>query len=392
MNNGLVVYVGPYSFPNGGAAARRIYANAISLKEAGFDVVVTSGQMCDQAPDNDVYEDLAVVSLEERKFEHFPRFLKHLFYFSMGTKTIAWLDKLTTKPKAVILYSGYSPYLIKLLRWTKKNNVKLIFDAVEWYESSSMFGRFFSPYYLNIELSMRWLSIKTKNIIAISTFLENHYKRNHCRTILIPPTLNHDRVKFQLDRKYDAALKLVYAGSPERKDLIDNVIEATLKIYEDGININLHIAGVTLESFNNLDSIRKCRLKNISDVVINHGYIEHSRALELVRMADFSVLIRPLQRSSHAGFSTKFIESMAVGTPVIANITSDLGKYLVDGVNGFVCEDSDVSSLVLQLHRAAILNHDAYNGMRLEARKLSELYFDYRHYSDSLAEFINQAD
>lgn len=389
MNNGLVVYVGPYSFPNGGAAARRIYANALSLRDAGFDVVITSGQMQTQAPDNNIYEGISVISLNERQFEQLPRLIKHFFYFSMGKKTIDWLDTLTTKPKAIILYSGYSPYLIKLLRWSKKNNVKLIFDAVEWYAPQSRVGGFFSPYHLNILLAMRWLSVRTKNIIAISTYLEKHYKKNHCKTILIPPTLDHARVKARFEKSSDSGLILVYAGSPEKKDLLDNVIDATMRLHEDGIDITLHIAGVTKEYFRNLNTIKKYNATDISSIIINHGYIEHDKALDLVRMADFSVLIRPLQRSSHAGFSTKFVESMAVGTPVIANITSDLGNYLIDGVNGFVCEDNHVTSITKQFHRAAKLNNIIYKRMRFAARELSENSFDYRNFSTHLDKFIN---
>jgi len=40
-----VAYAGPSSFPNGGAAARRILGNALALRDAGYRVAVGSGQI-----------------------------------------------------------------------------------------------------------------------------------------------------------------------------------------------------------------------------------------------------------------------------------------------------------------------------------------------------------
>ena len=47
QGNKTVFYIGPFSFPNGGAAARRILGNYLSLKDNGFDVKILSGQKKD---------------------------------------------------------------------------------------------------------------------------------------------------------------------------------------------------------------------------------------------------------------------------------------------------------------------------------------------------------
>ena len=39
-----------------------------------------------------------------------------------------------------------------------------------------------------------------------------------------------------------------------------------------------------------------------------------------------------------AGFPTKVVESMSLGVPVITTNTSDLAKYVIDGVNGYIVD------------------------------------------------------
>ena len=37
----------------------------------------------------------------------------------------------------LILYHGYTPFVIRLLKWCRKNRVPLIADVVEWYDAAS---------------------------------------------------------------------------------------------------------------------------------------------------------------------------------------------------------------------------------------------------------------
>src|SRR5208282_6294467 len=66
------------------------------------------------------------------------------------------------------------------------------------------------------------------------------------------------------------------------------------------------------------------------------GRMPHSEALQTLAGMDFSILLRPNLRYAHAGFPTKLGESLAMGVPVICNLTSDLGMYVRDGQEGIV--------------------------------------------------------
>jgi glycosyltransferase involved in cell wall biosynthesis len=380
----LVVYVGPYAFPDGGAAARRIYGNCISLKSAGYDVVVTSGQMSDDF--NLEYNGIRVVSLNERRYERLPTLLKHLMYFSAGKATVEWLDSLDKKPESIILYSGYSPYLLKLLPWAKKNGVKLIFDVVEWYDPPSLIARFFSPYYLNIELAMRHLIKRCDGLIVISDYLRKYYAPAVKNIAQVPPTVDLVNITPSNRDLRQNSTKFVYAGTPGRKDALSSIIAAVLKADALGERVEFHIAGVPRERMIEFLPSTDNASDFVGRVVKCHGVLNHSDTMSLVSVSDYSIILRPDKRSIHAGFPTKFVESMAVGTPVIANLTSDLGRYLKDGFNGFVCPNSDIDSLLEVIKRCS--QHNGREGMRLRARETAESYFAPEIYSDEFLKLI----
>lgn len=387
--NRSVIYLGPFSFPDGGAAARRILGNCKALMAAGASVCVASGQMKKNGEEFLIHEGVKVFSLEERNAEHLPKILKHLSYITMGKATIRWLNSLERKPDAIILYSGYSPYLIRLIPWARNNGVRLIFDAVEWYDPPSKLAAL-SPYYLNIEFAMRLLLPRVKHIVAISGYLDEHYRKKGCTTLIVPPLI--DSLEFPIrpaNRGKKDFTVLSYAGSPGNKDHLNDVIESVLQMRGEGINISINIAGVNFKDIFTYEAIQKRGLKKSPDGINCFGRLNHADSIRLVMESDFSVFLRRNARYANAGFPTKFVESLGVGTPVIANLTSDLKNYLDDGETGFVVADCSVEELKSSLTRAHFMPASSYGDMREKSRKAAERHFDFRRFSTGFANFIH---
>lgn len=388
MKNNLIFYVGPFGFPNGGAAARRIYGNCLTLKKAGYRVSVISGQAPSSRDDSVFdYDGIEVHSVNERVHENKPTLIKHLLYLRMGSRTISYLNSLPEKPSVIILYSGYSPYLLNFIPWCKKNKIKLVFDAVEWYEPSRSL-MYITPYYLNIEFAMRSLIAKTGNVITISNYLNNYYDDKGCNTLKIPPTLATDRIIANIGQGYGDVISLVYAGNPGRKEYLDVILNAIIILNENSLSFCLHVAGVDKEYFNKIYGSNKISLYVKQGFLFFHGKLQHEEAISLVRNSDFSVIIRPQTKCNNAGFPTKFVESLSVGTPVISTLTSDIEEYLSDGFNGFVCENSSVEELVKQLIKVKSLKKDKYLCMRENARETAVKYFDVNSYSKKIIKFL----
>lgn len=389
-SKGRIVYVGPMSFPNGGAAARRILGNALSLISAGYEVLVGSGQLAQtQSLNIEEFQGISIHSIGERTSEDKPVLIKHLLYSGMGKKTVDWLNTLNPKPIAIILYSGDMPYLIRLMPWCKNHCIPLIYEASEWYDPRNMPGGRYGPYRINFEITMRYLVPRVRNVITISSYLYNHYKQLGCETICIPPTI--DIIHFQnfMKEHNGSLIKIGYTGTPAKnKDLFNNFLEAFYQIDPMGERFQFNVAGQTDSEILNYPAMKTRGIKKLPMVIRNIGKVSHSDAIKLIGNSDFSILLRYPKRYAQAGFPTKVVESMVMGTPVICNLTSDLYKYIQDGISGIVCNDHHVESLINALHRVKKLSSQEISNMSANARKIAEDSFDYRSYVSALDGFI----
>ncbi|MDP3378632.1 MAG: glycosyltransferase [Brevundimonas sp.] len=377
----FVVYVGPFAFPEGGAAARRILGNAQSLVASGYQVLVLSGQ---QAPDDEVHslgDGIFLASTSERNAEHLPNLLRLTRYVTMGAKSRDWLDRLEARPAAVILYSGYTPYILQLRGWCRRAGVPLIFDAVEWYTAASPLGFAASPYLWQTEIAMRWLIPRLDGVIAISRWLEDHYTRAGLPVVRVPPTLDVKATPVGQGGDGDR-LTLVYAGTPGRKDLLGVLLQAVATVDPNGERLRLDIYGP------GPDDLKAYGLDDIPLSVTAHGSVAQATAMAGVARADFSVLLRRPDKVATAGFPTKFVESLAVGTPVIATLTSDLADHLVDGENGLICGDASPETVARVLERALAMTTKQKSALRKAARHTAETGFDYRRHTDGLRRLV----
>lgn len=384
----LIVYAGPVAFPQGGAAARRILGNALSLIAAGFAVEVWTGAKA--APGAaELPQGLTVRTLGERHAEGSPRLFKHLAYCLIGRGLVRALRAEARPLAAVVLYSGYTPYLWRLLAWSRRSGTPVAFDAVEWYDPPHPLRWLVDPYYWNTEFAMRRLAPRVNNAITISRHLEAHFSRRGCHTVRLPPTLDVAAVKADTAaRPADAPLVLSYTGSPGHKDRLGALLAAFAQLGEAGVPLRLHVAGIGEAALLALADVRAHGVRALPANVLLHGSLSHAAALALTREADFSVLLRPPARYAKAGFPTKVAESLACGTPVFGNLTGDLGHHLRDGETAILVPAIDTPSVLTGLRRLLSLPRGALAPMRAAARAEAEAAFDYRATVPALAGFV----
>lgn len=313
---------------------------------------------------------------------------KLFFYVLRGFFVIQLLRKESPQPQAVVFF-GFSPrFLVPLLSYVRSNKIKIIIDIVEWFKPSHLpLGRF-GPFALDLYFGMKYFIPKCDGVIAISTFLQNYYASRNLKTIRIPvlvdTTKNDDSQLFNIepfDKKY---LNLIYAGFPGEKDLIFNLICAVEKLYSDGVDIRLHLLGPTR------DELERKSKRRFAAAIVCHGKVLQNVVPGYLKQADFSILIRPDERYAHAGFPTKFVESLNAGLPVIANYTSDLSLYLKDGYNGFVLEDSSIIAITETLKTILAIDKSKLKIMHKNANLTAKSNFDFRLYANDISLFIHQ--
>lgn len=392
VNPGWIAYVGPFYFPWGQPGSRRVYGIAQSLAEGGQKVSVGCGTAeprelihVDNSRGGGNISYIGLGELPPPSASVASKLVQLLVY--QGVRTVDWLDAQPIKPSHVILYGGYAQYMFRLLPWCRRQRVSLIVDVVEWYDARQLNGGFFGPFHISAKVALHIQFAKSDGIIAISSYLADYYRQRGCPVIRIPPTL--DTVEVQV-RPPSAArssdeLTLVYAGTPGKKDLLENVIRGVMMADPKGERLRLVVLGPTIEQ---VQSLRGGKV--LPSFVQVLGRVPQQDVGKIVRESDFSVLLREPLRFTQAGFPTKFVESVANGTPVIANITSDLGHYLRDSIEGLVAQDHSAEAFAAALGRALRLKPEERMRMRQAARGQAERSFDYRNFTESLKGFLRE--
>ena len=391
-NNKWIAYVGPFSFPWGQPGSRRVGGMARSLADAGYDVVVGSGAAEPAAPlhlgEGEYPGSVSYLGLGEAPppGTRLPAKLLQLFV-NWGKKTVAWLDRQPVKPSCVILYGGSAQYMFRLLPWCRRNGVPLVVDVVEWYNPHQLSGGYFGPFHVSAKIALRYQYAKSAGVIGISSCLTEHYRKKGCEVVRIPPTIDVSGVTLvpRREKGDPSLLTLVYAGTPAKKDLLGNVIRGISMVDPAGKRVRLVVLGPAPEQVKLL-----LNGENLPPFVEVLGRVPQAEVSGIIQQADFSVLLREQELFAQAGFPTKIVESMSNGTPVIANLTSDIGMYLHDGAEGLISPDHSAAAFAETLQRALLLSPETREGMRHATRRQAELSFDFRNFAEPLQDFLKR--
>lgn len=366
-----ILYLGGFELPDKNAAAQRVMANAKLLCEIGFEVSFIGIS-------KDIKNAPAVVDGFKSNPVSYAKNVKQWMHqiFTFVEKEVI----LESKPDYVVLYNFPAIASLRILKICHKRGIKVVHDLTEW-ESNNRWSLTDVMRKIDINLRMRYCMKRMDGVIAISRYLYEYYK-SYTDTIMIPPTVDLQNQKFCRNRKLTAlekTTKLVYAGNAGlsvSKDRLDYIIKEVNALPR----VQLDIVGLSKAQFRSVlgDEVE------ISENIIFHGRVSHSEAVQFVCNADFQMLIRENSLKNKAGFPTKFVESFACCTPVIATLTSNIGDYLIDGVNGFVV--SEKQSLKQVLEKVSYLSVEERIKMKAACRNFEN--FDYRCYKEEFSKIF----
>ena len=382
-----IVYIGAFRLPDLDAAAPRVLNNAKAFRALGHNVRFISwggtyreNHYCDdgkyrvQGFEYQISGDLPLDdSLKER-------FRSKLF---RGKRSIRILNKLP-KPNLIIIYNANNSFSKYMIKYCRRNNIKLANDINEWFSNNELHIMELLPNYIN----MTRTQYKIKNKIVISSFLDKYYSTSN--NVLIPPLCDSDDSKWT-DTIEDNRIKpyegitLIYAGTPAKKDCLHPIVSAVNSLANEGLPIRFLILGTTRETYMKQ---YECFSHFLHQNIIFLGRVAQDLIPAYYKKADYMVLLREPSRKSMAGFPTKFSESFMSGVPVITNATSDLAKYVITGKTGFIVDGWDCDSLLRTLQeKVLVLKRNEIDYMKscvIESRK----YFDWHYYISDFKAFI----
>lgn len=343
-----ILYVGRIGLPED-APGIRVYNIAKILRDIGYETVFFCDKILSNNKHRMLYDNFEYffnepVNLKGKLLSTY-RIYELLTANKMFKRIKEYCEKVD-KPFAIILYNDLYPLTKKLISFCNKNEIKLIMDSTEWYEKvkSKQLVNKIVPYLTDKRIKR--LDKKVNNIISISSYFTDYYEKLGCKVVEIPPVFEVEN-NYNLIKKYnyysEHVVNLVYAGKPSRsKDILDSALKATLSFNQTKIKIRLDVVGVDHKYV-------KGKLGDIEFEkygVFIHGKLPHKDTLDIVRKADFGVLLRFEKRYAKAGFSTKFSECMSNGVSMICNEIGGTDKLLTNGVDGFVIKDASTDSLV----------------------------------------------
>jgi glycosyltransferase involved in cell wall biosynthesis len=374
-----IFYVGEFDFNRKVAAAVRIMNNCKAIQAYGNLNIKIVG-----------YSDIPTMQQDGLPILNVPRgenMLQKLFYYLFRSFFIIRLvNKNGTKNSIIIYYGESTRILLPIYIYCQLKRIKLLVDVVEWYDYASLpYGKY-GPLALDVHICLTRLIPRCDGVIAISSYLTHYFKNRGLKTITVPIIV--DTFKDENEPAYNLGfepnyLNLIYAGFPGQKDFVLNVVNAVEKLSSEGLRVKFHLLGPTQTQLEALS------IKSYSDAIVCYGKVPQERVPSYLKQADFSVLLRPDKRYAHAGFPTKFVESLNAGLPVIANYTSDLALYLKDGYNGFVVENCSTDALVEKISYIISLDKSVFAELKVRAKQTAIENFDYRLYSKPLSEFLS---
>lgn len=350
-----IVYIGGFELPDKNAAAQRVITNGRIFNKLGYNVTYIGVNKSDEFIESSIREykseDFTYYSKPQRYPKTNLEWIKFITDISFVKQTIEF--DLESNVEIVIAYNYPAISLKKLIRFGKKNHIKIIADVTEWYEpQGSYIFRLIKG--TDSYLRMNVFQKKIDGVIAISQFLYDYYEQK--AVIKVPPLVDKSSLKWKkvITQKNHSILRLIYVGSPGngQKDRLDLIINTLSKIRDKVPRFKLTIIGINENEYVEYFGDNAIP-NNIKKNILFNGRIPHLEAIDELKKSDYSIFLRDNNLVNTAGFPTKFVESITCGTPVLTNKSSNVGDYLSDGLLGFeLTLDSLEESLIKALNQS----------------------------------------
>ena len=382
MKNAIILTGNKY--PNGDAGALRQQSIAKILQHLGYTVMIYG---MGEYTSNSIKENDGVLYTSLRGHNN-SRLCRIKDRLTWGSRAFKQIKKSYNKIDVLIVVDDNPLIFKKAEKISKLFNCILIHDCVEWYSPDEFkFGKLSIQYNLKNHINTKSINSKW-SVISISSYLEEWFISRAKRTVTIPVILNMSDVELNYEnRESNRTLKIVYAGAPGKKDSLNHIIEGFSALNKNELNrVELHIIGVTKEQLVKNCNVESVFIDKMGKSLYVHGRIPHAEAVEWVKKADYTVLLRNNElRYAKAGFPTKIVESLKYGTPPICNLSSDLNKYLLDKNNSIIIDGYNSNSVTDAIKKALSISEDEYMFMRKNARETAMKSFDYRKYINALS-------
>lgn len=335
----------------------RVLRYGEALAQRGDEVEVLSLRSSAAVPREEIVHGCRVVRLQERAInEKSPgAFLLRLGRFLWQSQR--WVSRNHALRPFDLIHVHNVPDFLVFAGWRAKlSGAKILLDIHDIVPElfSSKFNA--KPNSMTIRLlrQMEWLSAKFADhvILANHLWLETYTKRSappHKVTVLINYV---DREVFYPRRRTRADDRkiVIFPGSLQWHQGLDVAVRAFPKVVSEIPGAELHIYG---EGQAKPDLIRLAASLGLNGHVKFFGFVPASEIASVMAEADLGVVPKRADSFGNEAFSTKILEFMSLGIPVVASSTKIDRYYFNDSLlRFFPSGDSDgLAGEIVQLLR-----------------------------------------
>lgn len=299
--------------------------------------------------------------------------------------------------RTLVFYGSTVRLTVPLWRYARRSRVRLIASVNEW----GHWGEQSASTYWLLRSGIGFVARRFDGVIAISRMMEAYFQRFPRLAVSRIPSIfdlgQLPPVDPQVwDRVVDRdRIVLAYAGTiAGNKDATANVVRALALLpsaQRDRFVLRLYgsdeaqlTQALGEDAGRVYSSVRGC--------LDWRGFVPRGELQPQLCEADYTVLLRPDEPYANAAFPTKLAESLALGVPAIANLTSDIGEFLQDGVQGHIVADETPRACARVLGEIADRHRHPNRAMRIAAHDTGRRGFDLRSHIDAMHAVLTAAD
>lgn len=394
-----IIYIGEFDMRNQNVQAHLVKNNSKILNRLGYVVqfigvnrAVTSFEEIELLPS---------ISVEDNPYLELPNTLNirgFVNYNKVCAKIFECVTNLSKNNKISYIISYQSPTFATIIKrigqFCRYNAIPYIVNSADIpiFDSQPLFKRQIMQY--NWHLLHKFNQRYANGVIAVSRYIDGFYKKEDRPSVVIPPLFNET-----IDQNYvlSEIPTFVYAGTPfidtqkevnvkGMKDRLDKIIDLLICLKKTNTKFRCVIVGITKEKYC-CNVPRHAKQLMDADNIIFKGRMSHNDTLHEVKNADYMINYRDVNPMTEAGMSTKVVESVSLGTPVIMNSIGDTFIYLKDGVTGYkLSGDTEADSAMLR-QLCNISESDRYESKRKCANNKT---FSIDSYVDTFKEFFQK--
>ncbi|MGW0213431.1 glycosyltransferase [Micromonospora chokoriensis] len=383
--------IGHYRFPYGDATSNRLLQLARSAAPRGAYTLVVNDWPCDGStpPQRDEVEGIELITLRTRGGNRIARMTARLarpvrVLRAMRRRGVVRGDvSVVLLPMAMMTVGTWAVLRLAL-------RCPVVVDASERHDRRQFRRGWLAPYFVR----HRWSTFLATRLLhratAVSTTLGAYLERRGLDVLVVPPQVDCDEFAESRSPSLTDGLRLLYAGTPGRKDMLDVILRGISRLTpQEQARVRLTIAGVTRDDAAALSDLDVSVLDSVSAQVTFLGRVPRDTVLTLLSESHFSLLVRPTGGYAAHGFPSKVPESLSAGCPVLLNYTSDLAAYVKDGVEALVLDGNGPDDVRCGIERALRLRDEEWAAMSRAARGRARESFDHRAWRARVTAFLD---